>query len=74
VRPEIVENEEIFRLEYHVVDSDPRRSRIILTETDDLLRLNEVKQNGDWEVTNFDEINYFEYSDEDSDENDSHFE
>ncbi|WP_415378892.1 hypothetical protein [Halosimplex sp. TS25] len=57
--------EEIFKLEYHPVDTAPRRLRILLLPgEDDIHRVTEQLTDGAWEEIDRDRIEYFEYSDE----------
>ncbi|WP_459193246.1 hypothetical protein [Halosimplex sp. J119] len=57
--------DEIFKLEYHPVDTPPRRLRILLFPgEDDIHRVTEQLTDGTWEEIERDRIEYFEYSDE----------
>lgn len=57
--------EEIFVIEFHPVDSAPRRARYLLRPDDrQILRQVQQKIDGQWREVDSDVIDYFEYSDE----------
>lgn len=57
---------EIFRFEYHPVADVPHRFRIIVsTSSGDLKRVTEQQTRTGWSTVDTQEIDYFEFSDED---------
>lgn len=55
---------EIFRMEYHPINSTPRRIRFLLQgDTDHIERVIERRANSGWKRIDSEVIEYFEYSD-----------